>query len=771
MILEKINNFHHYIEGEVLVVLNAPRIHRQKIGKEEYKRKIHDSSTKFSRYRKANLKHIYEEIANHDGKNVIHIQDSTKTTEELIKELKNLNGVYSVEPNYIIQAKNITPNDTHYSYLWGLETINANKAWTKTTGNKNVIVAVYDSGIDYTHEDLASNITLDYYNRLGRNSINNTYDPMDDHGHGTHVAGIIGAVGNNSKGVTGVAWNVGLLGVKILDEEGVGTYAQLLDGINYILEQKQLGLNINVVNMSVGGWMSPTILTNPINSYYVAYKALLDNDILIVAAAGNECQDISNPGGTGSNKYDTTQSYTGLLPYPASFSKIFNNCVTVASMNEDFTLSDFSNYGPEYVQIASPGYDIGSTYLDDRYVVMDGTSMAAPYVAGAAALVYSLYPNKSAIDVKNLLLDCVIEKSELTTKVSTNGYLNIYDALVNVWDKKANIKNARINHSIIKTHTNDILIIGGYNDSVIKKCEKYNITNNTWTDIKDMYIERMSHTNHLLTNNDIIIIGGYGKNNEILKSCEIYNLQYNKWYVPAELNYARVNHQSILLDNSNVLVVGGYNNKYGILNFCEIYNVTTNQWTIVTPMNYKRMNHKIVKLNDGRILVVGGYGSLTNENNMGLNTCEIYDSSNNTWTVVNNMNKERINHSMLCLSDNRVLVFGGSFGHTMISEIEEYNVEQNMWSIINNLQQPRELHDSLLLDNEHVLISYGRSFDQYLSQAEKYNIVTNEFVPIRDSYSSRLHSIPILLDNSKILITGGYDNDNTFLTTTEIYNP
>jgi hypothetical protein len=94
-----------------------------------------------------------------------------------------------------------------------------------------------------------------------------------------------------------------------------------------------------------------------------------------------------------------------------------------------------------------------------------------------------------------------------------------------------------------------------------------------------------------------------------------------------------------------------------------------------------------------------------------------------------------------------------------------------MWSIINNLQQPRELHDSLLLDNEHVLISYGRSFDQYLSQAEKYNIVTNEFVPIRDSYSSRLHSIPILLDNSKILITGGYDNDNTFLTTTEIYNP
>ncbi len=346
-------------------------------------------------------------------------------------------NVEFAEPNYIYKASVAAPDDTYFDFLWGLNNagqlggvkgvdIGALQAWDVTTGSAEVVVGVIDTGIDYLHLDLADNVWTnaaeipdngldddengfvdDVY---GWNAYDGTGDPMDDHNHGTHVAGIIGAVGNNGEGITGVNWNVKLMGLKFLDARGSGFVSGAIECIEYAVEMKRRGVNIRVLNASWGGPDFSQALGEAIDAAHEA-------GILVVAAAGN------NGDGTRSQGIDNDQ--TAL--YPASYD--FPNVISVAAVDRRGELASFSNYGAQSVDLAAPGVSIASTVAFDRYAMFNGTSMAAPHVSGVAALALSVKPEVTTEVLKETLLHGAVPLTSLEDKTLTGGLVNAVNTL------------------------------------------------------------------------------------------------------------------------------------------------------------------------------------------------------------------------------------------------------------------------------------------------------------------------------------------------------
>lgn len=328
------------------------------------------------------------------------------------------------EPNFILTTQQV-PNDPEFSKLYGLNNtgqtggtsdadIDAPEAWDITTGSRNVVVGVIDTGVDYNHPDLAANIWTnpgeipgnghdDDGNGFvddvhGYDFVNNDGDPMDDNGHGTHVAGTIGAVGNNGRGVTGVNWTTSIMALRILDATGEGTVANELRSIRYATMMRARGVNIRVTNNSYYGY-------GYIQSEYDAIRASGDAGILFVAAAGND--------GINNDQY---------LAYPASYN--LDNIIAVAATDQNDRLAFFSNYGTTSVDLAAPGVKIYSTLPGGQYGYESGTSMATPHVAGAAALTWSANAGATMKEVKDAILGGVDRIPSLVGKMVTGGRLN-----------------------------------------------------------------------------------------------------------------------------------------------------------------------------------------------------------------------------------------------------------------------------------------------------------------------------------------------------------
>lgn len=312
------------------------------------------------------------------------------------------------EPNYIYRI-NKTPNDSSYSELWGMTKIGAPAAWDITTGSSSVIVAVIDTGVAYNHPDLAANIALntgevpdngvdddgngyidDYY---GYNFSAGNGNPDDVDGHGTHCAGTIGGVGDNSTGVAGVNWTVGLLPVKVLGDDGSGFNSDITAGIDYARIR-----GAKVMNMSLGGPGESSAMLE-------AIERARDAGILVAAAAGNDGED-----------NDVVSSF------PANYNVA--NLISVAASNSSDKLADFSNYGAQKVHIAAPGVSILSSYSGNGYEYLDGTSMATPHVAGVAALIWAANAELSVTQVKDLILNTATSVSSMQGWIKTGGRLN-----------------------------------------------------------------------------------------------------------------------------------------------------------------------------------------------------------------------------------------------------------------------------------------------------------------------------------------------------------
>jgi subtilisin family serine protease len=300
----------------------------------------------------------------------------------------------------------LIPDDHFFPLQWALRNtgqgpflgtagadIDATRAWTLTTGT-DVLIAIVDTGIDYLHEDLADNI----WEGIGYDFVDDDNDPMDLNGHGTHVAGTVAAVGNNGIGVAGVNWSAKLMAVKVLDDDGWGSTSSIIAGIEYTIEQ-----GVKISNHSWGG-------SEFQQSIYDAFEAARNAGQLAIAAAGNWEED------------------TDLYPfYPANFD--LDNIIAVASSDYNDMLSDFSNYGRNSVHLAAPGHMIGSTYPDNIYAYMWGTSMAAPHVTGTAGLISSLEPELDYSELQERILRSVDPVPSLGNKTITGGRLNAYFAV------------------------------------------------------------------------------------------------------------------------------------------------------------------------------------------------------------------------------------------------------------------------------------------------------------------------------------------------------
>jgi thermitase len=221
---------------------------------------------------------------------------------------------------------------------------------------------------------------------------------MDDNGHGTHCAGIIGAEGNNNFGITGVNWNAQIMPLKFMSANGSGTTTDAIEAINYVIERKRAGVNVRIISASWGSTQRSKALGD-------AIKRAGDEGILFVAAAGNSSED--------SDKRPH---------YPAGYN--LPNVVSVAALDRNDQLAGFSNYGAKSVHIAAPGKDILSTWLNGEFREASGTSMATPTVAGVAALILSTNPRMPLKELRERLLNSADKLEALKGKVSTGGRVN-----------------------------------------------------------------------------------------------------------------------------------------------------------------------------------------------------------------------------------------------------------------------------------------------------------------------------------------------------------
>ncbi len=278
-----------------------------------------------------------------------------ESIDQVLQVYKSDPNVLSVQPNYIYKI-NALPNDPNFGLLWALKNtgqtiagatyrtsnpgintrdMSLEAAWNQITDCSSVIVAILDTGIQYNHQDLAANLwsTAAYPNH-GYNFVNDTNDPMDDNGHGSHVAGTIGAVGNNAVGSAGVCWKSRLMAVKILDASGSGSSADIINGVNFAVNN-----GAKVINMSfggsAGGQAEQDAITNAGNQ-----------GVVVVVAAGNDATDNDNP-----------NSQT----YPCNYG--LSNMVCVAALDQAYGLATFSNYGATKVHVGAPGTNISSSWI------------------------------------------------------------------------------------------------------------------------------------------------------------------------------------------------------------------------------------------------------------------------------------------------------------------------------------------------------------------------------------------------------------------------
>ncbi|OJF17173.1 MAG: thermitase [Bacillaceae bacterium G1] len=277
-----------------------------------------------------------------------------------------------------------TPNDTHFSKKqWGLKKIKAPAAWNVTKSKRSTWIAIIDTGVQYDHPDLSGKVVRGY------DFVDDDWDPYDNNGHGTHCAGIAAAVTNNARGIAGMAPNATIYAVRVLDDSGAGTLDDVVGGIIHAVDK-----GADVINLSLASSFGAISLREAVD---YAWK----KGVVVVAAAGNNGSFFPS--------------------YPAYYS----NAIAVAATDLDDTKPYWSNYG-SWVDVAAPGVDIYSTFTDNSYVELSGTSMAAPHVAGLAALLDA--QGRSASEIRKAI-ENTADPISGTGNYWKKGRINAYRAV------------------------------------------------------------------------------------------------------------------------------------------------------------------------------------------------------------------------------------------------------------------------------------------------------------------------------------------------------
>ncbi len=408
-----------YFEGEVIVRFRdqSPRAEIERVKREMSIRRDHE----------------YEFLA-------MQFIESEYSVEELIRFFGDHPDVEYIQPNFVYRliepverinqqsTEGLIPNDSLFASQWGLNNegqtyarengnlfsgtagadISATNAWSLTTGSENVIIAVFDTGIDYNHPDLAGNLYIDSEARHGIDTSPGSLtpdDPMDKDGHGSHVAGIIGAMGNNLTGVSGVNWNVSLMAVRVFNDDNVTSTHSIQQGFEYAIAN-----GASISNHSYG-----SVVTNAENidlDQRRVFESAAENGHLVITAAGN--QNLNND--------DFPKMF------PASYT--LDNIISVAATDSNDELTVFSNFGKNSVHIAAPGNRILSTYSDNGYSFLSGTSMAAPFVTGVAGLIKSMYPGANYQEIRERILFHADRLDNLQYQIIDGRRLNALHSLI-----------------------------------------------------------------------------------------------------------------------------------------------------------------------------------------------------------------------------------------------------------------------------------------------------------------------------------------------------
>lgn len=391
------------------------------------------------------------------GLEIYNIKFDSADVEEIIEEYKLIEDVEYAEPNYILHTfdydLNIVPNDANYSLKWDLGNINAPEAWNLTTGNSSVIIAIIDTGVEWDHPDLTANIwnNTDEDCTNGVDDDSNGYiddcrgydfvnitsgcsdadcedednNPMDNQGHGTHVAGIAGAVSNNNIGVAGVCWNCTIMPVRAGYKNSAGQGALAVDDVVQAIYYA-VNNSATIISMSFGGSNSSSVEQAITDAY--------NNGTILIASAGN-------------NGVDTKT-------FPAAYSEV----IGIGAINSTNGSWSSSNHG-DWVDLAAPGVSIWSTYLNDGYASLSGTSMSAPMAAGAFGLIKSFFPDKNQTDIRDALNSTgtlVNFSGNLTARINVYSALlslDVTSPLVNLVSPADNSLNLSVNQTFICNST------------------------------------------------------------------------------------------------------------------------------------------------------------------------------------------------------------------------------------------------------------------------------------------------------------------------------
>ncbi|RLA93629.1 MAG: hypothetical protein DRG69_06745, partial [Deltaproteobacteria bacterium] len=405
---------------------------------------------------KANFSNIYKVV----------LPNSTNIF-PVIKDFKKLSCIEYAEPNYIYHTC-VVPNDPDFDLQWPLNQssdhdIDAPEAWDIETGNESIVIAIIDTGVDWDHPDLSANIWNNTDEAIDGNDtdgngyvddirgwdfVNNDNNPMDDNGHGTHCAGIAGAVTNNSIGIAGVCWNCAIMLVKGLNSEGIGYEDDLANAIIYAADN-----GADIISMSWGSYTDSNLIRDAIDYAY-------NKGVILVAAAGND---------------NITAKH-----YPAAYDRV----IAVSATDNSDAKASFSNWG-SWIDVAAPGVNIYSTYLNDTYTNLSGTSMSCPFVAGLAGLILSK-TNFSQEEVRTIL-------RSTCDNITSNQYIGI--GRINAY--KAIIRNstpiADLNSSLDDAIVRGIINITGIaNGSTFMNYTVYygeGVYPSNWTEISNSTLQ------------------------------------------------------------------------------------------------------------------------------------------------------------------------------------------------------------------------------------------------------------------------------------------
>ncbi|MEJ5363471.1 MAG: S8 family serine peptidase [Desulfosoma sp.] len=694
------------------------------------------------------------------------VQIPSDTIGKAIETLYRSGLVEYAEPDYVVKV-GLVPNDPSFSSQWGLQDtddtdVDAPEAWDIRKGGNGVLVVVQDTGIDYTHEDLKPAMWVnpgetpgngldddgngwvdDVY---GADFVNNDGDPMDDYGHGTHVAGIIGARGNNSKGISGTVWYAKIMALKFIASSGYGYDSDLIRSIDYLLAIMEANaLDKAIVNASYGGGGYNQAL-------YDAIKNAGTKGVLFIASAGND----------GKN--------TDLTPhYPSSYN--LNNIISVGASNSSDNPASFSNHGPGSVDLFAPGVGILSTLPGNDYDSWNGTSMAAPFVTGVAAALWSKYPSLSFPYIKGLILNGVERKPGLAGTCLTEGRLNFRNSLttsrsrpavfaispqvaekgatVTIWginfgdtpgqvtltgkslpikswkpqkitatvpttvaygtyklqvwnqkgDKSAAVwfkvatEAAKVGETLIghgwaaaAQAGDDVWIMGGGTDwgqtGIVEKCT-LGSSPRCVIDSQWMMPIPLTNTAAVLFNGEIWVIGGLDWNTDAVSNkVQIFNPATGTWRMGPQLPEPRC--QTAVFSYSNkVYVVGGLDSTDAVRNTVYVYDASTKTWATGSPKPTPTAYSIAGRIGTSSTFLVGG-GFVAPSCGFETNGVEKYNPATDTWEVLPNITFARGGAGALS-ADGNVFALMGNCGD-LRSDGEVF--KGGTWTVVVEAPQP-----------------------------------------------------------------------------------